>query len=380
MLRERFPILSTRTYLASHSLGAVPAATREALDEYYREWASNGILAWDGAWWAALEEFSERIERLLGAAVGSVVPFQNATRGMAAVASCLDFSARRNKVVLTDLEFTTTYPFWRSQESHGARLVVVPSPDGISVPVERLVEALDDETILVLSSHVYFRSGAVQDLAAVARAAHRVGAYCLGDGYQAAGTLPVNLTELGLDFYVGGCHKWLCGGPGAGYFYCRPDLIGQLTPRLTGWFGLKSPFEYTPGTHAGSLHDGIYRFLDGTVNVPGLYAAREGLKVVEEVGLPAIRAASLALTDEIVHQAERRGFRVKTPRRHEERGGMVCLDFPDARAATDELVKLGIVVDWRPDCGMRVSPHFYNDDTDLARFFAALDALRQVRA
>ncbi len=371
-LRQRFPILERGTYLASHSLGAVPRATADALHEYYTLWAELGILAWDGPWWAAVEDFSRRVERILKAQTGTVVPFPNATRGMAAVASCLDFSGKRKKVVMTDLEFTTVYPFWRNQEHHGARLVIVPSEDGVSVPVERLIEAIDDETMLVLSSHVYFRSGAVQDLAALAAAAARVGAYCLGDGYQAAGTVDFDLAALGVDFYVGGCHKWLCGGPGAGYLYCRPDRINTLVPRLTGWFGLAEPFEYEPGHGVGRPHEGVYRFLDGTPNVPGLYAAREGLKVVEEVGTAAIRAHSLSLTDFLMEEARRRGFTVKTPRAPSARGGMVCLDFEGSKAACDRLVSQGITVDWRPDCGLRVSPHFYNDQADLERFFSAV--------
>lgn len=371
-VRERFPILGRGSYLASHSLGAVPRETEQALREYYRLWAERGILAWDGPWWAAVEEFSQRLERILKAQAGTIVPFQNATRAMAAVASCLDFSGRRNKVVLTDLEFTTVYPFWRNQEHHGARLVIIPSEDGVSVPGERLAEALDEETMLVLTSHVYFRSGAVQDLAELARAAARVGAYSLGDGYQAAGTVDFDLSELGLDFYVGGCHKWLCGGPGAGYLYCRPDRIQSLVPRLTGWFGLQEPFEYEPGHGVGKPHEGVYRFLDGTPNVPGLYAAREGLKVVEEVGTAAIRAHSLELTGEIMRWADARGYQIKTPREQARRGGMVCLDFAGSREACDRLVAEGITVDWRPDCGLRVSPHFYNDRQDLERFFRAL--------
>lgn len=375
MLRARFPILEHKTYLASHSLGAVPRATAEALREYYEQWAEQGILAWDGPWWAALEEFAARLERLLHARPKTIVPFQNATRGMAAVASSLDFSGPRNEVLMTDLEFTTAYPFWRSQEHHGARVVVVKSPDGITVPAELLRQHITERTLLVMTSHVYFRSGAVQDLKTLARAAHEQGAYLLGDGYQAAGAIPVNLTELDVDFYVGGCHKWLCGGPGAGYFYCRPDLIEKLEPRMTGWFGLQNPFHYEVGTHAGQLHEGIYRFLCGTVNVPGLYAAREGLKTIEEVGIDNIRAASLKMTQSLMDQASERKLSIRTPK---ERGGMVCLDFPGAKEVTEGLVRRGVIVDWRPDCGMRVSPHFYNNAEDLERFFDHFCSLAEV--
>ena len=371
-LRDRFPILAEKTYLCSHSLGAVPASAREALIEYYDAWATLGIGAWDGPWWASVREFSAAIEGLLHAAPETVVPMQNVTRGMAAVASCLDYSGARNRIVMTALEFTTSYPFWRGQQALGAEVVVVPSDDGITVDTQRLIEAIDERTLLIPTSHVYFRSGAVQDLATVTRAAHAHGAWVLGDGYQAAGTLDVNLTALNVDFYVGGCHKWLCGGPGAGFLYVRPDLIPNLRPRMTGWFGLKDPFAYEPGTARPEPGAGISRFLGGTPNVPALYAAREGLKCVAEVGIAAIRARSRLLTWQVVEQALMRGFTVRTPLDPDVRSGMVCLDFDGAQAASERLVEAGIIVDWRPECGIRVSPHFYNEADEIDRFFEAL--------
>lgn len=373
-LRERFPILERWNYLCSHSLGAVPRASSESLQQYYREWAELGISAWDGPWWKAMEEFCSLIEQALGAEAKTVVPMQNVTRAMAGVASCFDYKDRP-KVVLTALEFTTTFPFWRHQEQLGAELVVVPSEDGKEIDTEALCAAVDERTQLVLTSHAYFRSGALQDIAAVTRAAHRQGALVMVDGYQAAGALPVRAREVGFDFYVGGCHKWLCGGPGAGYLYVRPGLHQQLVPRLTGWFGLSDPFAYTPDTGTGTPHEGILRFLGGTPNVPAFYAAREGIRTVLEVGVDNIRAYSQQLTQQILVEAQKRGLTVRSPEAPERRNGMVCIDFPTSQAVCRQMQKEEILTDWRPDCGLRISPHFYNSGEDIEGFFAALDRL-----
>jgi kynureninase len=370
--------LSQKTYLASHSLGAVPEATATALAEYYQQWATEGILAWDGPWWEAVRNFGASIEGILHAAEETVVPMQNVTRAMAAVASCFDFSGPRKRIVLTALEFTTSYPFWRSCERMGAEVVVVPSDDGVSVPTERVIAAIDERTLLAPLSHVYFRSGAVQDLGAICAAAHQKGAMVLGDGYQAVGTLPVDVTALDIDFYVGGCHKWLCGGAGAGYLYVRPDHIRSLRPRLTGWFGLQNPFEYEPGTALPEPADGILRFLGGTPNVPGLYAAREGLAMIAEAGVQPIRQVSRSLTAWIIEQCDAMGLTIRTPRDAAQRSGMVCLDFSGAEAVSEQLISEGIIVDWRPDCGIRLSPHFYNTVEDLREFFDALERFRRL--
>lgn len=374
-LREHFPILARRTYLANHSMGAVPRAALDALSEYYDTWSTGGIHAWDGPWWERVEGFNAEIEGLLGAPPGTVVPLQNATRGMAAVASALEVTPERPRIVMTDLEFTTSYPFWRGLESAGAELVLVRSEDGITVPVERLVEALDERTLLVPTCHVYFRSGAVQDLATLTKAAHEVGALVLGDGYQAAGTVPFDVSALGVDFYVGGSHKWLCGGPGAGFLYVREDLVGDLRPRLTGWFGLKDPFAYAPDTGPGEPAPGARRFLAGTPNIPALYAARAGLEMITEVGVSAIKAWQDTLGRRVIEEATDRGFALGSPEEPSRRSGMVCLRRNDAEALTSRLEAEGISVDFRPDCGMRVAPHFYNDESDVDRLFEAIDRL-----
>lgn len=385
LIRDRFPILSKKTYLANHSLGAVPASAEASLKKYFDEWSNLGILAWDGPWFEMIREFSKEIEFVLGASVGTVVPMENVTRGFSAVASSLDWKGRaangkpKNKIILTSLEFITSYPFWQGwAEMVGARVVQVESPDGISVPLEDLLAEIDDETLIVPTSHVYFRSGAIQDLQAITRRAHEVNAYVLGDGYQSVGIIPVDVVKMEIDFYVGGSHKWLCGGAGAGFLYVRESLIGRLEPKFSGWFGIENPFEYEPTTRF-KPSDGVMRFMAGTPSVPALYAAIEGIRIVNEWGLEKIRAHSLELTESIISEALDRNIEVKTPKLQNSRAGMVCIDFPKAKEATAFLSERGVVVDYRPNCGIRVSPHFYNNAEDLRNFWAGVDGFLSLR-
>lgn len=368
--RDQFPILQHKNYLASHSLGAMPAATAGQLQHYADLWASQGILAWDGEWWEIVGEFGQRLERILNAPSQTIVPCLNVTLGFATIASCLRYTPQRNRVVFCDLEFTTTRPFWLGQQAYGAEIVVVASPDGISVPVEMLEEAIDERTALVVSSHAYFRSGALQDVQRLQRRARQMGALMVVDAYQSAGCVPLDLTAWDLDFLVAGCHKWLCGGPGGGFLYVRPQLIPQLEPGLVGWISLAEPFAYEKNH---SLHPGQLRFLNGTPNVLGLFAARQGLDWVEKLGLPAIRSHSQQLTDWLLEQLLERGLSVKTPADPERRNGMLCVDFEGAKACQALLQQQGIIVDYRPDCGIRISPHFYNQRSDLEAFLQAFD-------
>jgi kynureninase len=374
--RAEYPILERTTYLVSHSLGAVPRATAANLARYYETWATQGILAWDGPWWQIVLDFCTGIEQLLGAPPQTVAPFDNATRGMAAVASCFSFAPPRNRVVMSNLEFTSSYPFWRGCERLGAELVIVASPDGATVPLEHYAAAIDERTLIVVASHVIFRSGALTDLGALAAIAHACGAYVLGDGYQAVGSVPIDLPASAVDFYVGGCHKYLSGGAGAGFLYVRQDLIARLEPWLSGWFGLADPFAYTHDTLGGARHPGIFRFLGGTPNIPGLYAASAGLSNVLAAGPLAIRAVSLALTDLLLDGARKRGLRIRTPQAADARGGMVCLDIAAAQPTCERLCAAGVLVDQRPDCGLRVSPHFYTLPDDLVHFWQTFDAVR----
>jgi kynureninase len=226
---------------------------------------------------------------------------------------------------------------------------------------------------LVPLSLVLFKSATVQDAAAVVEKAHKVGARVVLDVYQAAGTLPLDLEALGVDFAVGGSVKWLCGGPGAGYLYVRPDLAPNVEPALTGWAAHAEPFafEAAPTRYASAPE----RFQSGTPNVPALYAARAGYRIVGEIGVPAIREKSLRLTRRIMEHAQSRGWALNTPLDDRERGGSVVIDVPDGAAVADELLRRNVIVDHRPGAGIRMAPHFYNTDEEVVHALETLDAI-----
>jgi kynureninase len=260
-----------------------------------------------------------------------------------------------------------------AQRALGARVVVVPSQDGVTLPLERMLEAIDEDTLLVPISHVIFKSGYQQDVAAITARAHAVGALVVADLYQSAGTLPVDVTAWDVDFATGGSVKWLCGGPGAGYLYVAPRLQASLEPRLTGWAAHARPFAFEPG--AIEYAPGMARFLHGTPCVPALYAARAGYDLVERIGTAAIRAKSVRQTSLLLELARAAGITPRSPERPEQRGGMVILDVPHAEAVTRELLRREVLVDHRPGAGIRISPHFYTADDELARAVSEIRAI-----
>jgi kynureninase len=298
---------------------------------------------------------------------------QNATVAQSIVASCFSFEGARRKIVMQDLDFPTNHYLFEGFRRYGAEIVYVPSGSSIAAPIDRLIDSIDEHTALVPISLVLFRSGALQDVRPVVERAHRVGARVILDMYQAAGTVPVDLGALGVDFAVGGSVKWLCGGPGAGYLYVRPDLAEALQPAFVGWAGHQAPFDFEVG--AIRYAAGGDRFQTGTPNIPAWAAARAGYEIVQEVGVPAIRARSLRLTRRLMDAAVERGWRLNTPQRDADRGGSVVIDVPDGARVTDELLRREVIVDFRPQAGVRIAPHFYNSDADIDRAIAVLDEL-----
>ena len=370
--RAEFPALGGSIYLVSHSLGAMPRAAEAALGEFTRLWVEEGINAWS-RWLPMVTEAGNRIARLLGADAGSVVMLPNVSTAEAVVASCLDFTGPRNGVVYPELEFPTVSYVWKAEERRGARVTLVPSDDGIGVPTERMCAAIDERTSIVPLSHVLFRSAYVQDVAAITRRAHEVGALVCVDLYQSLGTVPVDVKQWDVDFACGGSVKWLCGGPGAGYLYVRPDLLPRLEPRVTGWFGHAEPFAFR--MPAQEYAAGTWRMLGGTPAVASLYHARPGAEIVAAIGVEAIRAKSLRQTARIVDAVDAAGFVLSSPRDGARRGGSVCFDFPGAAAVTEELNRRKLFCDHRPGAGIRVSPHFYTTDDEIDAFFAETRAL-----
>ncbi len=361
--RKEFPILSDTTYMISHSLGAMPERTRTRMREFTDTWAARGILAWEEGWWMMPITVGNLVGGIIGAGEGEVVMQQNVSICQNVVTSCFDWRARRNKLVTDGLNFPSNNYIYYSLERSGARVVTVDSPDGFTLPVELILNAIDEETALVSVSHVAFRSSYVQDLAAITRRAHAVGAMVVADLYQSAGTLPVNVRELGVDFATGGSVKWLCGGPGAGYLYVRRDLWNQLAPAATGWTAHEEPFAFEGG--AIRYADSAFRFLNGTPNIPALYSARSGYEIVGQIGVPAIREKSVRQTGRLIALADEAGFPVNTCRNPAQRGGVVVLDVPHGQKVTQELARRGILVDYRPQAGIRVAPHFYTTDEEL---------------
>ena len=376
--RSEFPILETTTYLISNSLGAMPRGVYDAMKGYADTWATRGVRAWEERWWMLAAEIGDEIGTLMNAPKGSVSTHQNVTTCQAVVASCFDFSGKRNKVVYSDMNFPSVMYFWEAQQANGARVHMVQTDDGITVPTQRLLDAIDENTLLVPVSHVIFRSAFIQDAKAIIEKAHKVGAYVVLDTFQSLGTVPVDVMALNTDFACGGVLKWLCGGPGVGYLYVRPDLGKKLQPRLTGWTAHQNPFAFEIGPNRYT--DPPYRFMNGTPHIPSLEAARPGLKIIAEVGVQRIRDKSKRLTKRLIELADQHGWRVNTPRDPEKRGGTVSIDMPDSQEVCGELLKRNILVDWRPKAGVRMSAHFYNTEAELETAIAAVEEILKERA
>ena len=376
--RSQFPILERTTYLISNSLGAMPQGVYEALKGYADIWATRGVRAWEERWWMLASQVGDEIGALMNAAKGSVSTHQNVTTCQAVVASCFDFSGPRNKVVYSDLNFPSVMYFWEAQQAYGARVHMVQTDDGIKVPIERLLDAIDEKTLLVPVSHVIFRSAYIQDAKAIIEKAHKVGAHVVLDTFQSLGSVPVDVQALDVDFACGGVLKWLCGGPGVGYLYVRPDLGRKLQPKFTGWFAHQNPFEFEIGSTRYS--EPPFRFMNGTSHIPALEAARPGLKIIAEVGIDRIREKSKRQTTRLIELASKHGWRVNSPRNVQNRGGTVSIDMPDAEAVCSELLKRDILVDYRPKAGVRMAPHFYNKDEELETAIAAVEEILKERS
>lgn len=361
-LRREFPILEHSCYLINNSLGAMPRGVRDELAAFAEAWETRGVRAWHEGWWEMAVETGDLLAPLLGVAPGHVSMHQNVSVAAALFFSCLDYPPERNRIVYTALNFPSVMYVAEGERRRGAEIVVVPSDDGIGVPLERLLDAIDERTRLVPVSHTFFKSAYVQDAAAIARRCREVGAVLLLDVYQSTGVLPLELEAWGVDAAVGGSVKWLCGGPGAGYLWVDPDLAPRLAPTVTGWQADADPFAFRPGAirHA----EGAWRFLTGTPNVPALYACRAGYRIVAGVGAQRIRERSLALTTRLMDAAEQAGFEVRTPRDPRRRGGTVSVWHPQAERLCQELIARDVVCDFRPGAGVRLSPHFYNTEEE----------------
>lgn len=361
--RGEFPIFRESVYLNTCSLGALGERSRRKVAEFLDIWQSRGAAAWYDVWWDALQDLRERYGRIVNAAPGEIALAPSISVALSSVAESIDYR-RRPKVVITSLDFPTVAYQWLAKAGAGVELVVVESPDQITVPVDAIARAIDDRTALVVTSHVYFTSGAIQDIKAVAAAAHAHGALCLIDAYQSVGQIPVDVRASGVDALVAGGLKWLLGGPGIVFLYVRDVVARRLEPAIAGWFGQREQFAFDP--RALTFHDDTRRFELGTPSLAAVYAQMGGLEYIEDIGLPAIRDATAALTEDLIERARVAGFRPKVAADPRHRSAIVMIPMPDPARSVRHLAAGGIIADSRPG-HVRLSPFFYNSQDDNVR-------------
>ncbi len=380
--RDEFPILSTCTYLISNSLGAMPRAVYDRLHDYADTWATLGVRAWgqpyndQPTWWKLKGAVGDLIAPLLGAPAGSVLMHENASIANSILIGALDFSdTKRAKVVVCDQDFPSdVYSVTHNLPPH-VRVEIVRSRDGITIDTDALLDAIDASTRLVSLSHVLFRSAYIMPAAEIVAKAHAVGAQVLLNGYHSVGVLPVDVTALNVDFYVGGTLKWMCGGSGGVFLYVRPDLLPTLQPKMTGWFAHQRPFAFELETF--DLRDDAYRLANGTPAIAALYAVQPGVEIIGQVGVDAIRANSTRQTTRIIALADQAGYQVNTPRDPALRGGTVTIDMAHAYEISRALLARDFVIDYRAGAGIRIAPHFYNTDAEVD---AVMDAIAVISA
>jgi len=364
--RPEFPILGHTTYLVNHSLAAMPRQVEDRLREYADTWGARGIRAWAEGWWTTPMTVGDQVGRIVGAPPGSTVMHQNVAIAEAVVLSCFrPFGAERNRIVYERGNFPSVRYLYQAQPDLE---VVVCDDDGA------IVHAIDERTLLVPISHVLFKTGEIQDVEPIVRRAHEVGAHVVLDCYQSAGIVPLDVTALGVDFAVGGSVKWLCGGPGNGWLYVRPDLADRLEPTFTGWQAHEAPFGFEEEMRFAA---GAARFLTGTPNVAAHLAGTAGYDLIEEIGVDRIRSNSLRQTQLLIDLADAVGFEVRSPRAADRRGGTVTVHVPEFPAVHRELVERQVLCDFRPDAGILLGPHFFTSDDEL-RF--AIDQIGDILA
>ena len=376
--RSEFPIAERTRYLINNSLGAMPKSARASMQRYLDLWDSRGVRAWGDEWWALQERVGDSLASVLGVPAGTVSMHQNVAIATEMIASCFRFEGKRNKIVLVEPEFPSVRYLWESLRSQGAEVVVVPGDaDGIGVDQERFLAAIDERTLLVPVSHVLFRSAFIQDAEAIVRRANAVGALVILDVFQSVGTLPLKLEQWGVHAAVGGALKFLCGGPGNCFLYVAKDLREKLVPRFTGWAAHKQPFAFAP---TQDLRSDGQRFAHGTPNVPALYAGREGIRIVAEIGLEAIRKKSMRQTALLVEKARALGFKICAPLDPARRGGTVAVDVPDGYAVCQVLNAEDYVCDHRPQGGIRLAPHFYTKDEECVAVLERMAEILRTKA
>ncbi len=371
LFRDEFPIAQRLVYLNNCSLTPMPRRAKRALEEYARLWTEWGGRAWYSHWMDELEALRADFARVLGADPEEIALQPGVSTALVAVASAIDWS-KRDTVVVADIDFPTDGHVFLAREHLGVKVRFVHSPDGIAVPLEAFADAIDERTALVCTGHVYYASGAIQDVAALARVCHAKGALLLVDAYQSIGAIPFDVRAGAVDFLAGGTLKWLMGGPGIGFLYVRRDLAARLRPTALGWWAMRDPFSFD--VQRLDLPDNARRFEYGTPSVPTAYAARAGLSLFREVGVARVRESHMRLSQRLVDGALAQGLTVRSPLEAERRTAIVTIAHPDPRDAVDRLRERDVVVDARPGV-VRFSPHFFNTEDEIDR---ALEAMARV--
>jgi kynureninase len=369
--RGEFPVLQHKAYLISASLGPVSTRARRYLQEYVDVWASEG--APDPVWmdhvFPRMGQLKDTFGTMVGADRDELAITVNVSLALAAIMSCIDFSKRR-KIVLSELDFPTDGHVSLAHRKRGAEVVFLKSPDGLTIPLEGYREAIDEDTALVIVNRVLYRTSSLLDAKEICRMAREAGAWSVVDDFHGAGIVPVDVHDLGCDFYTTGVLKWLCGGPGLTFLYARRELLPNLDPLLTGWFATREPFSFD--LQHLDYHPSARRLEHGTPAAPIAFIAQGGLDIITEVGPAAIRERQQDLIDYLMAGADQAGLPVRTPRDREQRGGMVNIGVgQEAEKVCHSLLDRDVCTDFRGD-GIRVSPHFFNTEADIDRLFAAL--------
>ncbi len=371
--RDEFPILQETTYLINNSLGAMPRRVYDSLRAYADMWATRGVRAWGEGWWDLNVQVGNKIAAIIGAPPNTVSMHPNISTAHGILLTAFDYDGPRNRVIIEGGIFPSEYYMLRRMLPPQMELHMIPCEDGITVDAARIVEAIDERTLMVHVSHVLFRSAFILDVQPIIERAHQVGAVVIVSGFHATGIVPTDVQALDVDFYLSGVLKWMCGGPGGCFLYARPDHLTSFQPRFTGWMAHRRPFDFEVADI--EFRDDAFRFLNGTPSVPNLYAVQPGIDIIGEVGVENIRRKSMRQTALLISLAEAAGFEVRTPRDPDRRGGTVTLNPPHAYEVSRELLARNILIDYRPGGGIRISPHFYNTDDEVRLAVAAIQEI-----
>jgi kynureninase len=374
--RQEFPVLARKAYLISASLGPVSLRAKRSVAQYLEAWEEMGAPepVWFERIFPKIREAKRLFAGLVGADPAELAITTNVTMALASVLSCLDLAGERNRIVLTELDFPTDGHVALAHRRRGAEVVFLPSADGLTVPTESFAQAIDERTALVIINRVLYRSSALLDVKEICRLAREAGAWTVIDDFHGAGIVPIDVHDVGCDFYTTGVLKWLCGGPGLTFLYARRELIPSLEPAIAGWWSQREPFGFN--LKELDFHPTARRLETGTHAAPSVFQGTGGLEIITEVGPERIRERVGELTDELIAGAEAAGLEVRTPRDRMARGGVVNIGVgPEAGKTAEALYERDVCVDSRGD-GIRVSPHFFNTSGDLDRLFAVLAEVR----